>query len=116
MPSQTSQLSILAHQLHRRRRERKLARLLDLGLEDDFVALLPHLRDERLARDDRACEADFDVAEGTESKRVVLVLAELFLEGEGRRENSLLIYGLSGYAEEAKAMQDGRFETAHLGE
>lgn len=85
MPAQSLQLSILAHQLHRRRRERELACLLDLGLEDDLIALLPHLRNKRLAGDDRTSEADLDVAEGTKSKRL-LVLVGMLLEGKERQQ------------------------------
>lgn len=45
---------------------RRLARLLDLGGEDDLVALLPHLGDDGLAGVDGAGEADLDVFDGAE--------------------------------------------------
>lgn len=48
----------------------KLARLLDLGLEDDLVALPPHLGDDGLARDDGASEANLDVLKCAEPKRM----------------------------------------------
>lgn len=45
----------------------RLASLLDLGGEDDLVALLPHLGDDGLARVDSTGEADLDVLDGAES-------------------------------------------------
>jgi hypothetical protein len=38
------------------------------------------------------------------------------LEGTVRTGDLLLVYGLSGYAEEAKSVEDGYFEAAHFGE
>ena len=45
----------------------KLSRLLHLGLENDPVSVLPHLRHKRLARIDGAGETDLDVLKGAES-------------------------------------------------
>lgn len=44
----------------------QLASLLHLRLENDLVAVSPHLGHERLARQHGSCEADFDVLVGTE--------------------------------------------------
>jgi hypothetical protein len=70
-----------------------LASLLNLGLEDDLVALAPHLSDNGLARDNNTGEADLDVLESTEA----------------------LVDGLSGNAEAAKAVENGGLEAANLG-
>ena len=53
-------------QLRRSAANGRLARLLDLGLEDDLLALLPHLRHKRLAGVNGAGEADLDVLDGAE--------------------------------------------------
>lgn len=71
----------------------RLASLLDLALEDDLVALLPHLGDDGLAGDDGASEAHLDVLDGAE----------------------LVVDGLAGDTEGAEAVQDGSLEATHLG-
>ena len=85
----------MADELGAAARDGELARLLDLGLEDDLVAgLLPHLGDEGLARQHGAGEADLDAPEGTEP----------------------LVHGLGRHAHEAQPVQDRLLEAAHLGE
>jgi hypothetical protein len=87
--------STTLYQLNSRATNSQLARLLHLSLEHNpLLALLPHLRHERLAREHCAREAHLDVLEGAEG----------------------LVDGLAGNAEEAEAMQDGDLEAAHLGE
>jgi hypothetical protein len=70
-----------------------LASLLDLGLEDDLVALAPHLSDNCLTRDDNTSEADLDVLERTEA----------------------LVDSLSGNTEAAEAVENGGLEATNLG-
>lgn len=60
---------VVHHELSGRTGNDQLARLLDLGLEGDLVAVTPHLGDDGLAWDDGACEADLDVLEGAEPKK-----------------------------------------------
>lgn len=81
-------------QLRRGTTNGQLARLLDFGLENDLVALLPHLGHEGLAGHDDAGEADLDV----------LDLAKL------------LVDGLARDSKEAETVQDGLGKAAHLGE
>jgi hypothetical protein len=67
----------ISHELGRSTGNGQLARLLNLGLESDLVAVAPHLGDERLAGDDRAGEAHLDVLEGAESGTIVSFLCLL---------------------------------------
>lgn len=85
---------VVANQLSSGASNSRLASLLDLALEEDLLALLPHLGDDGLAGEDGASEADLDVLEGA-------VLVE---------------DGLSGNTEGAEAVEDGGLEAAHLGE
>lgn len=66
------QLASTTHQLSTSTADSQFARLLDLSLEQDGVADLPHLCDEGLARQHDACEADLDVLEGTVGLQDVL--------------------------------------------
>lgn len=79
-------------QLSRRATNRQLARLLDLGLENHLVPILPHLGHQGLAGKHGTSEPDLDVLE----------LAKL------------LIDGLAGNTKEAQAVKDGHLEPAHL--
>lgn len=72
----------------------RLASLLDLALEDDLVAVTPHLGDEGLAGNDGTSEANLDVLDGA----------------------VLIIDGLAGNTKAAKAVENGGLEAAHLGE
>lgn len=67
----------ISHELGRSTGNGQLARLLNLGLESDLVAVAPHLGDERLTGDDRAGEAHLDVLEGAESGTIVSFLCLL---------------------------------------
>src|SRR3569833_2643141 len=86
-------LLTLAEQLGGGTADGQLARLLDLGLEDDAVALLPHLGHERLAGEHGAGEAHLDVLEAAD----------------------LLVDGLAGDAEEAEPGGGGRRGAARRG-
>jgi hypothetical protein len=88
------QLATSTHQLSTRTRDGKLACLLDLGLEGNRVARLPHLSDEGLAGQNDAGEADLDVLEWTK----------------------LLQDVLARDTERAQAVQDGCVEAADLAE
>lgn len=60
--SLVSELALItASKFRRRATNRQLARLLDLGLEGDLVAIPPHLGHERLAGEDGAGETNLDV-------------------------------------------------------
>jgi len=63
-------------------------------LENDLVALLPHLCPQCLPWKNNACKADLDALEGTES----------------------LVYVLSSDAHEAESVKDGSLEAADFGE
>ena len=64
-----SQLRFLSHKFRRSTCNRQLACLLHLRLEDDLVALLPHLCDQCLAWQHRARKSYLDV-----SKRAVFLI------------------------------------------
>src|SRR3990172_7050490 len=73
---------------------------LGLGLEQDAAtALVPHLRDDRIAGEDDAGEAH--VQSGEPRRVVVAVLTE---------------YGAGGVSQAAQAVEDGRVVAGHLGE
>lgn len=97
------------HQLGGSAANGELPCLLDLGLEDNLVAIPPHLSDERLARHDSACEADLDVLESTEP---IIRLASLQVEFVWG--HSPLVDGLASNAKEAQTVQDRGLEAAHL--
>lgn len=92
----------------------QLSSLLDLRLEDDLAALLPHLGHERLARQDGPCEADFDVLVGAKSGRTVRLGQMKALQFAV--VNSLFVNGLASNAHEAEAVQNWGLEAAHLRE
>lgn len=89
-----SQLLPTLHKFNCSRSNSRLPGLNNASLENDLIALLPHLRPERLPWKNNACEADLDVFEG--SKRLVDVL--------------------SSDAHEAESMKDGDLEAADFGE
>lgn len=72
----------------------ELTSLLHLGLEDDHIALLPHLGHQRLAGDHNTCKADLDVL-------------ELAVSPHNR---------LAGNTERAQTVKDGLLEAADLAE
>ncbi len=82
----------MSQQLRARTSDGKLACLFDLGLEKDFVALLPHLCDESLAWQDGASESDLDVLDHAESLHNVF----------------------SAESEKAQTVQDRDLETTNL--
>ena len=94
----------------------QLARLLHFGLEDDLVAVLPHLGDERLAGVDGPGEPDFDVLERTVPRLSALVLPSSIGTAIGLGTDLLLIDSLARKTEEAQTVQNRLLEPAHLGE
>lgn len=89
-----SNLAVTAiEQLDARATNSQLTSLLNLSLEDDLVAVAPHLRDEGLAGVNSTSKADLDVLKGAKG----------------------LVDGLAGDAEEAETVKNGALETAHLG-
>lgn len=94
LPQDSSDLSLRPlQQFSRGTADGQLASLLDLGLEDDLVAFLPHLSHERLPRVYGSSKADLYVLVRTE----------------------LLVHGLAGDAHEAQAVKNWYLEAAHLG-
>jgi hypothetical protein len=88
------QLGTTIYELSSCVRDSQLSRLFHLRLEDDLVVLLPALGNERLPGEHGAGESDLDVLESA----------------------VLLVDGFGGDTEEAQAVEDGDWETTHLGE
>ena len=81
-------------------------------LEDDLVALLPHLGHECLAGVDAARESDLDIAE--RAIRLQDVLARNTHEAETCREQSIDQWGVQRIIRvQARTMQNGLIKPAH---
>jgi hypothetical protein len=113
------QLPFLLHKLRGRRRERHLAGLFNLGLENHLLALLPHFCYECLPWGYSAGEADFYVAEravpnpmcASVSKGSRICKGEC-LKGRG---DVLVINSLARKTKRAQAMQNWHLKSSHLG-